>query len=189
MTAHSTTRYEKAIKRNLNELHHAILERKALIGLRDVKSFHAWDYFRITGYALFNDMVSHTIKVFEDNSNSTSFWYLEKSDKAAMDRAARATGVQIKDIKDLCAGLEHIRNKTHFHIDKDAVLNSQKVWKDADVQDDDLGTLLESAASILIRLYKEKTGIEYDVPEYDGTDVREIIKSYVKNNPDVGILI
>ena len=189
MSTHSTTRYEKAIKRNLDELHHAILERKALVGLRNVESFHAWDFFRITGYALFNDIVSHTIKVFEDSSRSTSFWYLEKSDKAAMNRAARATGVQIKDIKDLCAGLEHIRNKTHFHIDKDAILNPQKVWKDADVKDDDLETLLESAARILIHLLKEKTGIEYDVPKYGGTDVEEIIKSYVKNNPDVDILI
>jgi len=189
MTAPSTTRYEKAIKRNLNELSHAILERKALIALHDVDSAHAWDFFRIAGNALFNDMISHAIKVFEDSSGATSFWYIERADQAAMNRAAQAIGVAISDLKTLCAGLQHIRDKTHFHIDKGAVFNPQKVWNDAGVTGDDLGVLLDSASRVLIQLYKQKTGKDYATPDYDGSDVENIIKSYVKCNPDAPLLI
>ena len=190
MTAHSTTRYEKALKRNLDELHQAILERRALIGLihTDSESAPTFDFFSIAFIALYNDMVAHTIKVFEYSDDSASFWYIEKSNEAAINKAARSVGVKISDIRNLSAGFEHIRNKTHFHIDKDGVMNPKMVWKDAGVQGDDLGHLLESAASILIHLYEERMGKDYEVSDYDGTDVEGIIRSYFKDKPDGDVL-
>ena len=134
-------------------------------------------------------MVAHTIKVFEHHKKAASFWYIKEQDEAAMNRAATSVGSSTKEIKYLIDGLKHIRDKTHFHISKEYVQNPQRAWSEGNVKGDDLGLLLELASKMLINVYKEKTGKDYPVPDYDGSDVEEIVKCYVKNNPDVDVLI
>ena len=157
--------------------------------MHSVDSAHGLDFFRIAAHALYNDIISHTIKVFEANSGVASFWYIEKTDKAAIMRAAKQVDVSIDEIERLSQGFKHIRDKTHFHIDKDAVLDPSKVWAAADMIGDDLGFLLESTFRLLSLLYKEKTGTNIELPDYDGSDAGEMIRCYAKSNPNSNIVI
>ena len=157
--------------------------------MHSIDSAHGLDFFRIAAHALYNDIVSHTIKVFEANPGVASFWYIEKTDEAAIKQAAKQVDVSIDEIKKLSQGFKHIRDKTHFHIDKDAVLDPGKVWSAADITGDNLGLLLESAFKLLSYLYKEKTGTNIELPDYDGADAAEIIRCYAHNNPDSNIVI
>ncbi len=67
------TRYQRALKRNLHEVGRAILERKAMVGLENADTYHAVDFIRISYDALFNDMIAHAIKVFENRKGDVSF--------------------------------------------------------------------------------------------------------------------
>ena len=87
------------------------------------------------------------------------------------------------------ANIKIIRDRTHFHIDKDAVKNSALVWENADVNGNQLRVALDSAFSLLSEIYFRLSGIRISIPEYDGTDVPKIIKSYKEIHPDSQILI
>ena len=69
--------YRAALKRNLNELVIAGLEFDAYREIGDKLQLNFYDsFFVVAQDALFNDMVAHMIKVLDQNSQSTTFWYV-----------------------------------------------------------------------------------------------------------------
>ena len=185
----NSERYEKAIRQNLAELNNAILKRRALIGLHSIDSAHGLDFFRLAAHALYNDIISHTVKVFEDSSDVASFWYIVKTNEAAIKIALKTTNASLDKIEELSKVFKHIRDKVHFHIDKEAILNPSEVWVTADITGDELGFLLETSFNILSALNKELTGELIELPDYDGKDAAEIIRCYAKHNPNSNIAI
>src|SRR5207249_1505996 len=71
---------DSVLKRNLAELNNAILKRRALIGLHNAESYYALDFFRIAADALFNDMFSHAINVFDLNRRAASLWLISRAE-------------------------------------------------------------------------------------------------------------
>ena len=86
-------RYEKAIEQNLAELNNAILKRRALIGIHSIDSAHGLDFFRVATHALYNDIITHTVKVFEDNLNAASFWYIVRTNEAAINKIIKPKNI------------------------------------------------------------------------------------------------
>jgi len=80
---------------------------------------HAWDFFRIAGIALFNDMIAHVIKVLDRNQQSASFWYVFRCLESTLRPALEKAGVTIDEIERLADRLKDIRDQTLFHIDRD----------------------------------------------------------------------
>ena len=70
MNTITETRYQRSLKRNLHEVGRAILERRAMVGLENADTCHTVDFIRISYDALFNDMMAHAIKVFEDRKRN-----------------------------------------------------------------------------------------------------------------------
>ena len=182
-------RYQKGVKRNLAEINNAILKRRALIGVHSIDSVHGLDFFRLAAHALYNDIISHTVRVFEEGAGVASFWYIVKSDEAAIKRTLKATNSSLEKIEELSKAFKHIRDKVHFHIDKEAILDPSKVWVTADITGDELGFILESSFNILSSLNYELTGEIIELPDYDGMDAAEIIRCYAENNPNSNIVI
>jgi hypothetical protein len=185
----SGDRYLSAIRRNLAETNNAILKRRALTGLYSIDSAHGLDFFRIAAHALYNDLVSHALRVFDRNGQSASFWYVVRTDEAIAKRAARRHGVSLDEIERLSEQFKHIRDKTHFHIDRDAVMDPSKVWSTAGLTGDELGYVLESAWKVLAGIWHELRGESFEIPEYDGSDVGKIIRAYSKAHPDAHIVV
>lgn len=183
--------YNQVIERNLAELSNAILERRALAGLDDANSSHSLDFFRIASHALYNDMISHALKVFDENrKDATSFWFIERVYGQEVDRIATSNFVDIKKIRGVSERLKPIRNKTHFHIDLKWIKNpKEELWDKAGIKGEEFLYILEKGYCILSDLYEEKTGKLKSVPNYDGSDVPEIIRAYKKGHPEVPIAI
>lgn len=116
------------IRRNLDEIGRSIHERKALIGIENAKSRHAWDFFRIAYYALSDSMIAHIIKVLDRDRRSTTFWYIYECYEKEIDSYLTKIGGSIQEIHDLADKLKIIRDKTHFHIDENGVLDSKSIW-------------------------------------------------------------
>lgn len=126
------TRYERALSRNAAELQKAILIRKTLIGI-EKHEYVSKTFTRIIYDALFNDYISHAIKVFENSKQASSFWYIYRSNQRPVDRYARQEGYDISILREVSAKLRNIRNGTHFHIDEEGVLNPSEIWRGADL--------------------------------------------------------
>jgi hypothetical protein len=137
-------------------------------------------FFAIARQALFNDMLAGAIRIFDDHKDVASLWYIIRCNEGAAARAAAACGISIADLLTIAPKLRHIRDKTHFHIDRKMVGNHpSSVWADADISDEELGAALRNAAALLAAIRQALFGGELRrVTAYDGADVQRIVDAY-----------
>lgn len=124
----SQERYTSALERNIAECSNAILKRRAWLGLHGANSKHGLDFFRIARHALYNDFLAHTMRVLDHHRNATSLWYFVRCDEAVVKDICKETGLNLDQLDAFSRRLQHIRDKTHFHIDKDAVTDTREIW-------------------------------------------------------------
>jgi AbiU2 len=159
-------RYERAIQRNLAELQRAIMNRTTLLGFEAAGEISHL-FLQVTYYALFNDYVAHCIKVFDRNKQSASFWYVHRTNEKPIKLFARRYKIKISSLDKVSAKLKQIRDKTHFHIDTDGVLDPKAVWRDANLSGKDLSAAVDAAWKILKHLEKSLQLPETMLPHYD----------------------
>jgi|GEM_PF-2428561 len=103
--------------------------------------------------AFFGDMLRNTINVLDKQSDAASFWYILKRDEI---KSLRTYSEQ-KNIllEDLAGKLKHVRDKVFFHHDKNGVLDTKKIWQEADIVGKDVGEAIQYLFSILKELYEK----------------------------------
>jgi len=136
-------RYERAIERNLAELQRAILNRTTLLGLEDAGISHL--FLKLAYYALFNDYIAHCIKVFETRKQAASFWYIYRTNQKPIDACAHREKISVKALEKVSEKLQHIRDKTHFHIDTTGVIDPKAVWHQAGLTGKELSAAVDAA--------------------------------------------
>lgn len=176
--------HKRAITRNLHELANARLERCILISfdhyLEANGVYHYGEnFFTITERALFNCMIGHAIKVLDRNKDSATFWAIFDS---APDKIKNRNCFQTEKLRfldKLTEKLKIVRDKTHFHIDKNGVLNPQAIWEEAGITGDEFGEGLEYTWSILRELHSVELGRQFHDPceRYNGEDVVQMLES------------
>ena len=70
--------------------------------------------------------------------------------------------------------LKKIRDKTHFHIDKDAVNDPEKVWEAAGLKGVELREALDYGFRVMNFLHTKYFKSEFPFPEYDGADAEKV---------------
>ena len=151
-------RYVKAVARILAELQRAVMNRAALLAIEKEHATGA-GIFRIAYLALFNDYVAHAMKVFEQSTRVASLWYLYRSDQTLLDAFAAGAKIDLRKLTEVSCKLKHIRDKTHFHIDADAVLATGEVWREAGITGRQLSTAIDQAWKLVCHL-QQHHGLE-----------------------------
>ena len=169
----SQDRYRKALFRNLNEIARAILERRAIVGLVGAEVC-GMDFIRLSYDGLRYDMVAHAIKVLEDGEDVRSFWYLKRQRESEVKAFARSNGIDLRDLETASAGLKHIRDKTHFHIDKKSVGRPGKIWEEANVTGNEFHAVLRNTFAIMDHLYHLEHGKRFNLPPFDGAEATRV---------------
>ncbi|MBL7197222.1 MAG: hypothetical protein ISS47_03915 [Candidatus Omnitrophica bacterium] len=176
-------RYRNAIKRNLYEVAYALLEYSTLRILNEYNKKEGIyvtgeGFFNISYRALFNDMVAHSIKVLDKDRKSATFWYILKTDKAKAENLRLYSKEKIKSLRNLASKLKTIRNKTHFHIDKEGVVDPKMIWGNANIKGRELEESLHYLFSILNELHKAvfNKNFLYQPEDYDGTDLIKLLE-------------
>jgi hypothetical protein len=170
-------RYPKALIRSINEVALAIYERRALIGVEQAGINPGWDFFRFAYHGMFNDMLAHCMRALDKNSQSSSFWYIYRCERKAVDEYVEKANLDWSLIEAMTDKLKIVRDKTHFHIDRNAVTNPEEIWRLADIRGLQLGICLDSVLGILNALYVRQYGLPFSAPDYDGTDVVRIVRA------------
>jgi len=172
---------QRAVARCIDEAGRAILYGRALAGLEAADSYHGVDFIQLAYWALFDQMIAHSIKVLVTRERH-GFWYLVKRHKQMVHELCVYNGLSLKAIKDIDGSLLHIRDKTHFHLDKAGVKNPKKIWRDAKLKRSDLKQALEIAFVILAALHAEIRNVDYYLPPYDASDAKAIAEHASQND-------
>jgi hypothetical protein len=169
-----------ALNRNFAEANNAILKLAACNSLREAGLPQAgMSFFVIADQALFNDMVASAIRLFDDHKEAGSLWYIIRCHAQVARKAAATCGISIEELCRIIPKLRHIRDKTHFHIDRRAVEEPSLVWSAADISGDELTSALHNAALLLATIKQDIYGGDLEqLTDYDGSDVQEIVDAY-----------
>jgi hypothetical protein len=171
-----STTFDRVLLRNLHEVARCVLYLRAMKGLEAANTDHAVDFVRLSYWALFNDCIAGAMRVFDKTRKAASFWYLRSCEQVNLDRAAAGAGLTVAEIESLASSLRLVRNKTHFHIDRIAVFDPAAVWLEANIKRTQLEHVLRGTYEALNHLYRTRCGDDFPLPDYDGTDAREIAK-------------
>jgi hypothetical protein len=165
-------RYKKAIGRNLAELQWAIIHRTTLQGIEQAKPVH--HYFLHSAYTgLFNDYFAHCLKVFDLSSGAASFWYIFRTNEKRVKDFSKTAGIDLDELALVAQKLKHIRDKTHFHIDSDGVLNPKEIWHQADITGKRLAQAVDAVWKILTHLQQLLGLPEVNLPNYTIKSAKE----------------
>lgn len=169
-----------AIQRNFDEISDALLKITAHDQLcRTEISYCGPSFLLIAMDALVNDAFAHAIRVLDKHKDAASFWYILKCEEKAVRKAAKSAGVDIQQLEELSEKLRMVRTKTHFHIDREAVVDPEAAWKEANLAGSTLTTQLKGLADTLARTKQALIGGELSrITPYDGSDVPKIISAY-----------
>lgn len=174
--------YEKAIQSNINKIAHALFELKVLIAFDNYIEqnnvyIYGASFFEISKKALYNDMFRHAMNVLDKNGNSATFWYILKTNEAKIKALKSYSQSKSNSLKILADKLKHIRDKVHFHIDKDSVLDPHKIWLESDIKANELRDGLEYLFSILEELHRSVLNkpVLFHPDDYDGKDLVKLL--------------
>jgi len=176
-------KYIKAIARNFNEIANAIQKRQVLVTVEEYAKkngrifFYGASFFDLAVKALFNDVMAHLIKVLDANKDSATFWYVFQNGQNQIVALRSYSKEKISFLQDLSEKVKHVRDKTHFHIDKEGVINPEVIWEEAGISGNDLGRGLEYLFDVLLELKNliRKENMTKDNYFYDGCDVAKLL--------------
>lgn len=180
-STHESSTIEATIQRNLLELNNAILKVTAHDELvKQGLTYTEMSFFVIAQHALYNDILTHAIRVLDEHRDAMSFWYLLRCKEGIVfKQAAQKVGLDLEKLKDLSAKLKSIRNKTLFHIDRRSVRQPEAVWMQAEIIGSALFKALNEMFETLAIAKRDHFDGEFEtITKYDGSDIAKIIKAY-----------
>jgi hypothetical protein len=166
----------KAVARCIDEMVRAQLFSRALRELETAETYHGIDFIYLTHLALHDQMLAHVMKVLEKDNDVAGLWHLLKVTGTSI------SAVERRGLKATSKKLSFIRNKSHFHIDKEWVGHSQELWLNVGLTWSDLERAIGTSLRLLGAMYERLHGKTYSVPYYDAADARKIAEHAYKHN-------
>ena len=151
--------------------------RRALNEIGRISPKTNWGFFSYAYIALYNDTLSHEIKILDRHRDAASFWYIYRCDEKNIKALLSKFNLELEKVEKLSDKLNEIGDKTHFHIDKIGVLDPNAVWDNADVKADFINEVFDKLWIILKEYYKLIFGNDFSQNLYDPADIERIINA------------
>jgi hypothetical protein len=150
----------------------SIIHRTTLQGIAEAKPvYHYFLHSTYTG--LFNDYISHCLKVFDLSGQVASFWYIFRTNEKRIKDFSRSAEIDLDELKIISQKLKIVRDKTHFHIDGEAVLDPEEFWRQADISAARLSRAVDATWKILTHVQQLLGLAEVNLPNYSVKSARE----------------
>ncbi len=175
-----TKRFWRTVRRLLAEVTWIRVEQRALERLVGTKT-KGLDFFRVAHTALLGDRLLRLVRVLEDSTRVSSFWYLYRC--APMEFA----NVDVRRLQSISKRLKSIRDKTFIHIDKRAVFNPEAIYQQAGITGREIVWAIETVWNELTRLHAQRPSgeTEYRPADYSGDDILELVELRDRGDPQV----
>jgi len=175
-------KYREALQRNYSEVTFAHHEYFAYTKMwQDSPTIYPNEFLGLCSMALFNDMVAHLIKVLERGGKALTFWNIRRRNSKQIDEILKKSGCDLSFLKHMSKKLRYIRNRTHFHIDRENVSSPKDVWKKASLKESDIEKTIVLLLEIFGCLYREQVSTSEPFLSYDGKDAPKIIRIVQKS--------
>jgi hypothetical protein len=112
-------------------------------------------FLKLVYNSLLNDYISKCIKVFERGTQAASFWYIYKTNEKIFLKIAKKREIEVSIFDEITPKLKHLRDKTHFHLDTEGIMDINEVWLTANITKQELHSCVSSAQLILCDLATE----------------------------------
>lgn len=182
-------RLRPALKKVLLELNNCVLKRRVFDEFMSLNSAHGLDFFRVAITALQNDLYAGAHRAFDRHDDATSIWFIRNIAEELFLKALSEANVTLERLEELSEKLKPIRDRVHFHSDRRDLENPSSPWEDADISGNEFIELTENAHEVLRIMNLELTGIDSDIPDYNGDDIGNIIRAYKKLHPNAPLSI
>jgi hypothetical protein len=160
---------QRAVTRCANEIGKAILYARAFKGLCKADGYYGIDFIRLAEWAFFDQMFAHAIKALNKREQSGLFFLLER-----LDPSGTRYSHKLDNVKKIEPKLKLVRDKTHFHLDRQGVRNPSAIWEKADISFDLLEAAINDAFSIISDMFRSLHGTSFELPTYDGSDATRV---------------
>lgn len=170
----------KIISRNFQEISNLKNVLTAYRILWDgVDSLSPHSFFAVCSYSLYNEIFTHIFRLSEDSPKCLSFIsFYKKSAKTDfrkyMDGFFTKRGLRFKDIHTIAYKLNRIRNQTHFHIDKDRPVESDEIFREANLNWNDMNLFIDTLYELLKEMYLQYVNDYVPFILYTGSDAKII---------------
>lgn len=185
-------RYQEAIRKNILAISYALWEWQILVSLDNYRyrknkeiTFYGASFFDISFIAIYSDMIRNSINVLEkkERNDVASFWYLLRN-VIIIKTLKSYSEEETISLDNLTKKLMDIRDKVFHHYDKKAILNTDKIWRDANISAKELGKGLKYLFCLLSELYQEvfKQGFPLHPEEYREEEFFKLLDLAAENH-------
>lgn len=173
----NNNRYKRAISRNLFELGRLFSYRTAINELIRVSPTTNWSFFSYAYLAMYEAVFFHAMKILDEHREAVSFWYIWRCNQGAAEKYLSKCNLTYDEIKNLSGKLKLVRNKTHFHNDRNEIFNPNDVWTKADIVFNFFNKVMDNISEVLRMLYSDQFGEQYHMSIYNGKDIENILQA------------
>lgn len=117
------SRFVWAVMKNHALLHQARMLRSTLKGMGTVQPRRKVFSNEVYESVWFT-YIACLAKALEDRKQVASIWYLLRTDERCFKRFQRSNPFDVNDLSDVCDRLRIVRDRSHFHIDRDSTTGS-----------------------------------------------------------------
>jgi hypothetical protein len=165
-------RFDRTVTRLVHEVHNLMSVRAALETLDDAlrsRKLQNNPFLATALSGLLSDQLIRLIRIFEDDKEVATFWYLYKCEPKNV-----GAGVDINRLRTFSEKITVIRNKSFVHIDKKFVFNPNQVYKDAGLTHGEIVWAIDTVWPVLNRLHNATTGKRFSMSDSTLDGFREV---------------
>lgn len=171
------SRYKSALERMHYEIAMARFEWEAMRGIEEsIHSYHGTNFFVISYHALYDDSIARVIRVLDRDRKSATFWYLKRCKERKIEEYSKQYDIDLDDIEKVSDKLKTLRDTFYSHIDRMAVKEFQRPFRDADLDEKVFENAMESVWTILCFLFRD-AGKDPSVDTFSRQQVVRIVEN------------
>ncbi len=173
-----SSRFIWAVLKNHALLHEARMLRSTLKGIESVQPRRKV-FSQMVCEAVWFTYIAGIVKALEKREQVASVWYLLRVDEAKFKAFQRINPFDISDLMEICNRLKIVRDKSHFHIDRDLATNA--AFHEASIPWERLEALVDYLYEYLTYLRTVDLGLtgltDHGYTEADAAEATQVVES------------
>jgi hypothetical protein len=169
--------YKAAIRINLSEINWARSMWNACLDIWESEhQLYADELLGQSMIALKHDAFSHLMKVLDTKEGCSSYWYIKKADEKKIKKIGEELQLNVGLIDEMSPKLLQVRDKAHFHIDKEGKINPDKDWiADGGIALSEITALIDTLNMLLGELYRQEISERPPFYGYEAQDAKKLL--------------
>ena|SRR5579863_856832 len=144
-------RFRETLQRLMRDMDNLRTEQAAIEAFHEVSPPRN-RFLTVAFIAIQGDRLLRLIRIFEDTTQTASFWYLHRCEPK------RLENLDIERLRDFSGRLKTVRDLTFVHIDKKGISDPAAIWREAGFTEVEIREVIDAVRRALNDLWIEEFG-------------------------------